>query len=377
VRCSPLSVRVAVALAASACAGQLEPVGTSDGGPLDAPLSPEAAAARAAFTADVAPLLSGFCASCHTTDVTAGFLEPEPDVYTSVMAWPGLVNTTSPSASRLLAKGVHLGPAWSVEQAVTIRRWIDLEAAADTASGGGDDELETAIVTIATGPAEFPLDELGLPGAKVTLTAERLAVGLYLSRIAVTAGPDGVHLAHPIVVSWDGDDIPTPDPVDSFDQVDLDVPAGATAPIGGGLLVMLSPPPSPRLSIHFRVLSRARGDTPTPMGGCRAVPSFTANARGPLAASCASCHAGGQSGATNATDLRALGDLSPTSQAAACGQVLSRVNLANANASGLFIAVDPAGGANHPFKFGGAAAFTNFRAAVTTWIQAEAAAAGL
>ena len=72
--------------------------------------------------------------------------------------------------------------------------------------------------------------------------------------------------------------------------------------------------------------------------------------------------------------MRSLGDQSAAGQASACGQILSRVNLASVAASGLFVAVDPAAGSNHPFRFPNANAFAAFRTSISTWIQAEVTA---
>ena len=61
-----------------------------------------------------------------------------------------------------------------------------------------------------------------------------------------------------------------------------------------------------------------------------------------------------------------VNDLTPEGQAAACGQILSRVNLADPPNSGIFIAPDPAVGASHPFKFNNDPnAFAGFRTSLT------------
>ncbi|HVK77663.1 MAG TPA: hypothetical protein VM734_30370 [Kofleriaceae bacterium] len=363
----------------AACVGQLEP-GTGDGdgdgaGP-DAGGDDPAAAAKASFDTNVKPLMEGFCRACHGGTDALGFLRAEPDVHTTVMMWPGLIDLDTPSSSRVLTKGAHDGPAWTVEQAATIRSWIDLEVVARA----GDDEeevIETPIIDPVAGLNTIPLDVIGLTGASVQFQAEKLSLGLYLSEIKVVAGTGGARVVHPLFVTWT-DDVPRPDPVDSFEQLDLGVAAGQSAAVGGGLLMLVDVAPTARLSVHFRVAEpyagMGGGGGGGQVGGCKAVPQFTTSARGPLATSCANCHAGGNAGATNATDMRQLNDMSATGQAGACGQILSRVNLANINTSGLFVAVDPAAGANHPFRFPNANAFNTFRTSVSTWIQAEVAA---
>jgi hypothetical protein len=97
--------------------------------------------------------------------------------------------------------------------------------------------------------------------------------------------------------------------------------------------------------------------------------AFEDNAAGPLTQSCRSCHDGGNNAtATNAVDMSDLG----SDSAAACGQILNRVDLDDPPASQLFVTTNPGGNASHPFKFGGnQTAFNNFVSAVSAWIQAE------
>jgi hypothetical protein len=54
-----------------------------------------------------------------------------------------------------------------------------------------------------------------------------------------------------------------------------------------------------------------------------------------------------------------------------CNQARTRLNFQDTNASGFYIAPNPAMGTNHPFKFANQAAFDTFKAAVDVWVQAE------
>src|SRR6185436_19117692 len=96
-------------------------------------------------------------------------------------------------------------------------------------------------------------------------------------------------------------------------------------------------------------------------GGCNNIPQFTALAQPPLAASCASCHGGGNPSAQGSVDMGRLADLTADGQAAACAQIKTRVNDADPVNSGLFLAPDPDSGTAHPFKFPTAGDFTAFR----------------
>jgi cytochrome c553 len=310
-----------------------------------------AAAARAAFDADVAPLLTSFCGACHVAAPPA-FMAPDPDMYATVMAWPGLIDLDTPSASRLLVKGAHAGPAWTADQLPTIQAWIQLEA--DAREPGEDDNAETAAFDPIVGINTIDLEQLGLPGATISFRLEKLQVGFYISELMANAGTDGLHLIHPLFVSWI-DGTPTPDPVDRFAGIELDIAPETSAMIGGGTAVMVDLPPTAQLSLHFESAAAANGsgggggDGGGGLGGCKDVAAFTANARPALSASCASCHAGGNAAATNATDLSRIDDLSPEGQAIACAQTLSRVSLAAPDNSGIFLAPDPNSGAGHPF----------------------------
>lgn len=329
------------------------------------------AEARAAFESDVQPLLDGFCAACHTAMPGIEFLKPEPDVRSTMLGWPGLVSLPSPSASKLLTKGAHEGPAWTAEQAEVILDWVKLEG---IAAGVTEEVVETPAFAPVVGVNTVDLAPVGLTGSTLTFRLEQLSVGMYLSEIMVNAGPGGAHLVHPLFVTWT-DGVASPDPVDRFAGLELTVEESTAAMLGGGTLVMVDVPAGSELSIHFAKAEPAVGGGGGGLpGGCKDVASFTANARAPLEANCASCHAGGDAAATAATDMSLIADLTAEGQAAVCAQILSRVNVADPVNSGIFIAPDPNSGAGHPFKFGGDVnAFNGFRDALLLWIAQEQA----
>jgi hypothetical protein len=268
----------------------------------------------------------------------------------------------------LLVKGMHQGPAWSVEQASKILEWIEMERDEHPV----EMVVETGAVDVVEGPNTLTLDAIGSAGTTLTFTAQKLANGLYLSNIAITAGPMGVHIKHPLFVTWQGT-TPSPDPVDSFDTVELDLATTVRGTIGGGLLMLTNVQPTAQLSVSFKRIGPAVGSGNTTLAGCKVVNSFTTNARGPLSTNCVSCHGGTNGGATAAVDMTKMNDTSATGQAAACGQILSRVNLTTPTMSGILLAPDPASGVGHPFKFS-AANYPAFRTSLTTWIDAEKAA---
>ena len=356
------------ALAISAgCVGSID-----DDGP---ELTAEQKAARAAFDTQVMPLLDSNCAACHASEPNVDFMKPDPDIYTRMVEWPALVNTNEPTQSKLLTRGAHTGPARTPEQSSTVLGWINLEK---VAAGGELETVELDPFQPITGVNTIDLGPIGLTGSTLTFRLEQLSVGIYLSEIMITAGPDGAHVVHPLFVTW-VDGVATPDPIDRFSAIDLSVGAGLSGMIGGGTAVFVDVAPTAMLSVHFREVeasgeggSEGGGGGGGGGGGCQALDAFTASAQPTLSANCVSCHGGSNAMATQATDMTKINDTSPEGQAAACGQILSRVSLDDPPQSAIFIAPDPGSGAGHPFKFGGnAGAFGTFRDAVTEWINQE------
>lgn len=360
-----VSAALGVAIAASACAGDIT---TPNGDPADV------AAAKAKFSQDVQPILDGFCGACHSSMPNIDFMRPNPDVRTAVLGWPSLVSLEAPAQSSLLTKGPHSGPALTPDQSAVMLDWIELEVIA--AGGEPAETVETDRLTPAPGLNTIDLTALGLTGSSLSFLYEPLATGMYLSDIKVTGGTGGVHVVNPLFVIWN-EGAAEPDPINRFGNVDLTVLEAETKFIGGGTAVFVDVAPGSDISVHFRVAEFADGTDPGDDdgiigGGCNDVPSFTASAQGPLAASCASCHGpGGMADAIAATDMTSINDLTADGQAAACGQVKTRVNLLDPPNSGLFIAPDPNSGTAHPFKFGTVGDFDAFRNSVTQWILNE------
>jgi mono/diheme cytochrome c family protein len=340
----------------------------------DGDLTAEQRAARADFDTQVMPLLDGNCAACHASQANVDFMKPDPDIYTRIVKWPALVNVNEPTQSRLLTRGAHTGPALTPEQSATVLEWIDLER---IAAGGEDESVELDPFQPLTGLNTVDLGPIGMSGSTLTFRLEQLAVGIYLSEIMLNAGPDGAHVVHPLFVTWT-DGAASPDPIDRFSTIDLSVGPGLSGMVGGGTAVFVDVPPTAMLSVHFREVEASGeggaggGGGGGGAGGCKALDAFTASAQPTLSANCASCHAGGNPMATQATDMTKINDTSPEGQAAACAQILSRVSLPDPPQSGIFIAPDPGSGTDHPFKFNGdAGAFGTFRDALTEWINQE------
>src|SRR5579859_5698764 len=101
-------------------------------------LAPDGGDAVSTFNATVAPILSSSCGACHghVGGIGPAFLEPKPDMLTTLLAWPGLVGLT-PETSRIYAKGMHEGPALSADQAPIVSSWIKQYNAEKSQGDGG------------------------------------------------------------------------------------------------------------------------------------------------------------------------------------------------------------------------------------------------
>ena len=359
---------VALATLAVACTGEIvDPSGDA------------AKAAAAAFKSNVEPTLTSKCGVCHTGTAFPQFMRPDPTLRDGVLKFDGgkLLNLDDPQQSRLAvyaSSQAHamVGTNYQPAEAAKVVAWAELEALA--AGKSPAPTIETPVITPVVGQNTIDLGALGLTGTTFKFDYQPLATGMYLSRISGTAGAGGVRLTHPLFVVWDGNN-PVPDPIDRFGDIDLTVAEMTSSSVGGGTAVFVDVPPTAPLSLYFKAATFANGMPPSTdggaTGGCKAVAQFTAAVRGPLTASCTSCHAGGNAGATAATDMTKLAD--DAQQMAACAQILSRVSKLTPDQSALFVSAQPNSGLNHPFKFPSDTEFQAFKAAILPWITAEAA----
>jgi mono/diheme cytochrome c family protein len=352
-------------------------------GPSDISGDPEAAA-KAEFERKVQPILRGACVACHAATASVGpaFLQPMPDIYSTVRAWPNLVKGGRPSDSRLYTyptspnhslTGTNLTPS----QADIIRRWIDVVPPLP-GEEGEDATSETELLTPREGENEVSLADLGdgLHGARLTFVGDQLTTGFLITRLTAHAGAAGLHLVHPLFIVWCGQ---TVTPVDAFDGVDLEIEPNLEGTIGGGVLSLSSFTPGCQYSVHFELLEPSAGGDGGDgdgggivTGGCTSVASFTANARPQFSANCVRCHGMPGSTPANAFDMTSMDDLSAEGQALACGQVRSNVNLTAPEMSIIFRRVEPGQMTGHMFEFPTAGDFATFAGGVLAWVASEA-----
>jgi len=382
---------VLAAFALTACSGLID-------GSEDATLTPEETAARTAYIDKAKPVLDTYCISCHAgSDPAVAFMVGADAMAQrkSLMEFdPQVINLEAPQSSRILTKGAHSGPALTAQTSSDVLQWISAERDAAGASGTVDTGLETAAFTpllctppAAPGTAGCPINYVeigalveGWAGAKIKFVAQALSQDLYMTNLALEGGPEGVYLEHPLFVSWPVQGDPIPDTLDRFFSVKLNMMPGAMPEaIGGGTAAFINFTPTNQLTIHFKVVDRYRPDTGGGGGGgmmtasgCKQLASFKTNARAPLQTNCGSCHANANNGnARGAMDIVGVASTDDAVLQNVCNQVRTRINFQDTNASGFFIAPNPAQTTNHPFKFPAQGNFDTFKAAVDVWVQAE------
>jgi mono/diheme cytochrome c family protein len=368
-----------LATVAMACDGQF--YGT-DPGDQDADTGGDPyAQARQVFEDTVAPILTANCTACHNNpshNPAPGFLAP-PDMYDSIMGYGGeLVIPGRPNRSRLYTYGSspnHPGPSLNNDQAQIVRAWIMVEPEREVEEGEDPGSAETVAFKPVTGQNTIDLSTLGegLDGARFTFNASPLAIGLAISDITVHAGPEGVRLVHPLFVTWCPS--PQPDPIDTFESIDVTVNPSTTLGIGsGGITLSEYRSADCMLSVHFFTLVSGKGVVvgDDELGGaCKDVASFTANAQPQLSLRCNNCHTGGNNAATQSYDLRGINNLGEENQKAVCAQTKGKLNFDNLPGSILFARVQAPQSTGHPFTLTDNAQFTQFRDAILVWAENE------
>jgi hypothetical protein len=368
--------------------------GLIDGG--DEDISKEERVARQAFIEKAKPTFDTICASCHSgSDPNVAFLKgANPMEVRATILADDVVNLEAPQTSRILTKGAHSGPALLASQASDLLEWLSAERDAAGVAGGIDTGLETAPFTplICTGgtpgnaAGTCPITTVdistlveGWTGAQIKFVAQALSQDLYVTNLSLEGFAEGVYIEHPLFVSRPVDKTPIPDTLDRFFNVKMNLMGGSMpTQISGGTAAFINFAPTDQISIHFKIVDRFRPDAGGGMGmgmgaaGCKSLATFKANARGPLQTNCGSCHANaGNGNARGAMDLVGIAAADDATLQTVCNQARTRINFQDTNASGFYIAPNPAQATNHPFKFPAQANFDTFKAAVDVWVQAE------
>jgi hypothetical protein len=281
------------------------------------------------------------------------------DPYITITGFAGIVVPT-PTASILLTKGVHEGPALTNPLLGQISQWLTVEAAALAANAAP----MTTPLAPAMGPNTVDLSSLGVPGASLTFTASVTADILTMSSMEIAAPTTtGVQVTFPIFYVNAGT---TQTENDGFSNVAQTVPAGTSATLGPGILVITGWASGDTLQVAMTQFAKAAAMDAGTGGGCKSVATFTSDAVPQIQANtCLTCHNTGGSG--NASlDLSALA-LSTPDYATACAQALTRVNTTTPAQSDIILTPTGAGNPMHPFTTATAA----FVSGMEAWIANE------
>jgi cytochrome c553 len=362
----------------------------SDAGPMsDAVVVPEEVDPVAFFEDEVESTLVLRCGGCHGAGRSApDFLRPDPDVRTTLLAYPALIDLESPRTSRLLVKGEHAGPALRSAEAAAVLTWLEAEAEAGTMVDTTEREIATAPVEVREGFNNIPLDSLGMPASSIHFVASRVGDGLFLDSVQLAAGPMGARVEHPVFVTWI-DTAPHPDPVDRFAELMVEVEPNRSATFDSGTVVITDYPDGALLSIHFDaagplmggtmpgVRDAGVGDAGADAGGgaspegCSQLEAFRENAVPELRTYCVRCHGGRNASATASMDMSDVGSLDDTEALSGCNQILGRISVDAPSASGLFTQPDPDGASGHPFAFATTGELDGFRSSILAWFEME------
>jgi hypothetical protein len=348
--------------------------------------------ARADFTAKVQPILvgpdgaSGDCGGCHAKasgGVGPGFLSPNPDVFTTVISYPGLIGTTC-DTSRILTKGAHAGPAFDAADAAVICSWI---AEYNTATATSADMSVRPIISPFLPVAGIKSIDLGaldpqFMGAtisfSVSITSDNAQITF--SDITLKANAStGLHIKTPLFARYAASDTTGKTAI----EIDYDYYAYDLR-IGPGETASFSPPLTitqyamgQLVNVEFDTIeaSAAGADMAGTVTGCKDLNAFNSimpyltsttmlGLSSGKACSDGACH--GQSGGTGGLNLNGI----VANNANVCLSVLNNTNLAAPASSNLY--VHPTGGSGT--HAGGTIAAANdatWLSAVTAFANAE------
>jgi hypothetical protein len=321
------------------------------------------------FYSDVQPIVTPACGGCHgVTGTTApAFMVAQPDLLQNLLAYPGIIGS-SPEKSRLRMKGLHEGPAFTPDQKTTIGDWINFFNASRNLGDGGDVKPTISPFTpsmAAVNSIDLAALDATIGGVKISFNAQMVGTSIELTNLKVTTpATTGVHVVHPVFVIWDQNLNPTPDPVDSFSNLDETVFSGTTAALGPGTLLMPNFAAGSLLSVAFTLAEPKTGSSDGgTISGCKNLTMFVNNVKPLLASNTCStnCHVGANPTAGLKWDT--------TPDASLCAVALTEINTTTPAMSQLLLQPDPAQTGNgHPQKVN---PFTAYSTAVTNWINAE------
>jgi hypothetical protein len=189
------------------------------------------------------------CNGCHGTQPAIQWLAPgtADGAYVTVFAFqPPVVNLDSPESSLVLTMGKHTGPALPPDQAAIVLDWLQKER---------DERIAPVGEPIVVGPLTAQLDavnaiDLG-HGATMHFRAAAFDGHLDVAQVDISTTA-ALHVSHPLFVSRPRLAAPIVDEADHYDDIDAQLPTGATLPLVGATFLDFAA--SDPITIHFQAL---------------------------------------------------------------------------------------------------------------------------
>jgi hypothetical protein len=208
-----------------------------------------------------------------------------------------------------------------------------------------------------------------LAGQKVTFTAAMVGARLEIKQInIVTPASNGLHVVHPLWSTWDASGVTaTPDPGDTFSNLDEQVPAATTQLMIPGT-VYLNFAPGQLINVVFQTVATYQASSDGGVVGCKNVGTFTSAVQPVLSQNCVTCHGGANASASAAFSMAKVNDTSTAGQQEACLGVLGEIDTKTPAMSRIYLYTEVNHAQTHPFTYTAGGATPNW---ADTWINLE------
>ena len=353
--------------------------GSGGGGGSDVPQGATGKEIFDSFQAD----LIGECGACHKLGgiADAPFLAL-PDVYSSIVTWPGII-TTTPASSIVLkhpgevTHGGGMAPDMSKSLRAKVLIWLQKEALDIPKPSESTKPYITPFKPLLKGAFNTVyLDPLGKTLESASISFNAVEIGsppsmLMLTHVEVHPVADTtIHLVHPIFSVYPAGGGEEPDPIDSLSNVDQTMDLNDDPALGTGTVILTNWQKDARIGLAFEDASVAGEGTP--LDGCKSDATkalFMKDVVPALQYCAATCHDGMQAKPTAAMSLAKLTMMPPDE---VCARVRARIHPGDPETSDILVVTDPSKQVAHGFKFAGnKGKYSAFKTAVTPWINSE------
>lgn len=271
----------------------------------------------------------GASGACHVTGQYTGNPPPflkGPDSYRSIKATPGII-TADVSASGLIVKGDHAGPRLQEDLKPRVLEWLTAEAQLLDSTRAVS---EAHAVVLGENDIDVSPLATGVENVHLKFSATMAGTILSLSNVRLVAPPgSAVHVQHLSFarVPADLNQPETTDPVDSFSNLDINVPGGAETvlPPGGVFFTGWAWNAADKMRIQLTKLEPGVITEAAAPATCANPAQFGAGV-GPTLQSCLGCH-GNNGNVQGALDLAGL-QLMPPDYVQVCANVKNKTDKA-------------------------------------------------